>query len=521
MVNERLKLWIYALYESVFLWTLLLVLVFAKKMAVFRSKDFPLTNGYYFLAAIPVLLLLCVLNGRYGEQIEKISRKNIVLILGITLSLFFICQLYLCYNAYFYSGWDAGAVYKYAVEQWAGTPSDEARVYLSRYPNNVFLVWLYASVFRLVSLCPHVSMEFSLVIVQCVIDAVTMFLAFEVTFNITSNYRLSLFVLFWCILFIGFSPWFIVAYSDATGILFPVLLLWIYQLSMKTKDTVWERIVWAALGFVAMTGLHIKPQIIIVLVAILLAEVMHLKIGTSKDSLKKIWIRVFGLLCGVVLFMTPYRMLVVPSMHISFDSELSMGLPHYFMMGLNDEHDGIYYQEDYDFSVQIEDRKERQIADMQRAMDRIHSYGIRGMLRHLSRKQLVNYGDGTFAWAVEGNSFSGEPERINVKVSRFLHSCIYPDGEHYNAFISLKQILWVVLLVGNLGTVFYNTKCISKEGDCLILTMVLAILGLTVFELLFEARARYLFCYTPIYVILGGWGMRNIFKIGVSIGDLS
>ena len=33
--------------------------------------------------------------------------------------------------------------------------------------------------------------------------------------------------------------------------------------------------------------------------------------------------------------------------------------------------------------------------------------------------------------------------------------------------------------------------------------MKLAIIGLSIFELLFEARARYLFAYAPVYIIIG------------------
>lgn len=38
----------------------------------------------------------------------------------------------------------------------------------------------------------------------------------------------------------------------------------------------------------------------------------------------------------------------------------------------------------------------------------------------------------------------------------------------------------------------------------------LAIIGLTAFELLFEARARYLYTYVPVYCILAGIGAKKI-----------
>ncbi len=40
--------------------------------------------------------------------------------------------------------------------------------------------------------------------------------------------------------------------------------------------------------------------------------------------------------------------------------------------------------------------------------------------------------------------------------------------------------------------------------------LMLAVIGLTLFELLFEARARYIYIYVPIYCILASIGFENI-----------
>lgn len=36
---------------------------------------------------------------------------------------------------------------------------------------------------------------------------------------------------------------------------------------------------------------------------------------------------------------------------------------------------------------------------------------------------------------------------------------------------------------------------------------MLSVLGLTLFEQLFEARARYLYSYTPVYILLAAMGL--------------
>lgn len=42
--------------------------------------------------------------------------------------------------------------------------------------------------------------------------------------------------------------------------------------------------------------------------------------------------------------------------------------------------------------------------------------------------------------------------------------------------------------------------------------IMLGIIGLTIFELIFEARARYLFTYVPLYIILAMYGFDHVRK---------
>ena len=50
----------------------------------------------------------------------------------------------------------------------------------------------------------------------------------------------------------------------------------------------------------------------------------------------------------------------------------------------------------------------------------------------------------------------------------------------------------------------------SRERDYEYLAIILSLIGLTLFELLFEARARYLYIYSPVYVIAAVYGIRDL-----------
>ena len=39
--------------------------------------------------------------------------------------------------------------------------------------------------------------------------------------------------------------------------------------------------------------------------------------------------------------------------------------------------------------------------------------------------------------------------------------------------------------------------------------VILGIIGLFIFEILFEARSRYIFIYVPLYILIGVMGIKN------------
>ena len=40
--------------------------------------------------------------------------------------------------------------------------------------------------------------------------------------------------------------------------------------------------------------------------------------------------------------------------------------------------------------------------------------------------------------------------------------------------------------------------------------VMLSLIGITLFEMLFEARARYLYCYAPVYILMASIGLNRV-----------
>lgn len=150
-------------------------------------------------------------------------------------------------------------------------------------------------------------------------------------------------------------------------------------------------------------------------------------------------------------------------------------------------------------------QKKEQDANIREAGNRIKEYGIYGFLEHLVKKTLMNYSDGTWAWGMEGEFYREYLEPKNQILSPFIRDFYYNEGGRFSYFISYAQSMWMLLLGGCVCCVFVDRK---KQGiDHAKLVLFLSILGLTVFELLFEARARYLYCYIPIYILIANVGL--------------
>lgn len=504
---------IIVIFEMIFIWTVFLILGLQTVEKVSASKEFPLENAGYLILGVVGVVAIYYLNKRFGHKIEAFLRKHTRVLLLISIGFLLFWQLYTCYGGYFISGWDAGIIQDTTLSEFYKAYDKINSGYFSWFPNNILIVWVFAKVTEFANFCGLEHLEYAPVIFQCILDALTVWLVYLVTYGFTDNYRISWLTYVIAYLFAGMSPWFMVAYSDATGIIFPILMLWLYQRARRSRKR-WAALFFSLLlGMTGIAGYHIKPQCVIMLMAIVIIDIIYCFGRNFRGEIYHFFARLAAYAMGIGIIALVYNSAIIPSLHIEINSDTTIGWQHYFMMGLNEQSDGVYAVEDYQFTKSFVANAERNTADLEEAGKRIKAYGFKGLIRHLSRKELVNYGDGTFAWGVEGGSFSGDPEWATNLSSGLVRSYIKPEGKHYREFISNKQFLWVIIIVLQLFVVFFNKNSLGSDNDRSVLAMITSVIGITIFELLFEARARYLFCFTPVYVILAVWGLRNLFHI--------
>lgn len=416
----------------------------------------------------------------------------------------FILQTVFCYYAYFITDWDVRVITESAY-CFAGGDSVFYAEYLGQYPNNIVLVMIFAVIFQIVRfIAGNIALQdciYVVIVLQCVLNTLSGICCYCIIGKETKSRRAAWYASLIYMIFIGISPWLMIPYSDSMALIFPIGILMIYMyLGEKTY-------IWLVMGFLSAIGYLIKPQTAIVLIAIMLVEIIRaLKNKRVLTCLKR--------MCSAVIALS---LITGPAMNIlvgklsRIEPERNVGMMHFVMMGLNEKTNGVYSSDDVLLSITPETPEERKSIQIEEIKKRISEMKYTGLLEHIKKKTLTNYADGTFAWGREGKFFIEWPDRQNVRISHVLRSFIDSEqGENYIAFLTGSHCLWLALLM---GSVLYGIRALKVQKDSdTVLVAVLSIIGITLFELIFEARARYLYIYAPFYVMLGTMGYWSVIQ---------
>lgn len=480
---------------SFFACIIMILLVFLNSKIDYMCKRyFMYPNLVLLLIGLSIAVCMYLLYLRNQRKIDtffgKLPKYTIIF---SSISLFLI-EAYVFYNMYFITGWDSNIIVSAALETISGDQRSW-NWYYSMYPNNLFLTWIYALLFKFnANMGNTAEYAYIAILLQCILACITGGLLFSIVKNVL-NTTYAYFAWGIYVMHIALNPWISILYSDAMALVFPVLILWIFQLSKRTKDN-WKK--WFIIGCMAFVGAEIKPQVYIVLIAIVLVDIIEVISHLNKKNLMNKFKNYTSMVVAAVFTLLICNDILYPSVGMDLDKERIFGYSHFIMMGLNEERNGIYSEDDVNFSGSFAMQEDREEGNWNVIKERLDEMGVSGLTNHLIKKNLVTYGDGSYAWMAEGGFFHQEYEDRNDWISPKLKSLYY--GDDYIYFSTFQQIIWITLLFGSCGVLLHYI--FSKERNLTIYAMSLSLIGLTLFEMIFEARARYLFIYSPFYIIV-------------------
>ena len=483
-------------------------------MLLFGNKNFSaefMAPNYVLLLGIVVIWGFIVRYIRFPVM-PYMSNKVENLCLCSLSVLVFGLQVIICYNIFFRTGWDVTAV-------WYGTNwvtirntsgIQDMSEYFSIYPNNLLLVYLFSRVLKLNLFLgsPISNGGLLLALVQCGVMNFSGMVLFKCAKRFVDQ-RASWCVYFFYVVLIDLSGWMVLPYSDGIGVLFPVAFLYLYLRSKECSNNTRKCLYIFLLFALCVVAYHIKPYTIIVLISIIIIETVYF-LKKIKQGIKFNWssnvivvcVAMAGFLCAFFL-----NSQLIHSMGFTIDDGREMGISHYLMMGLNENSWGGFSESDFKFSDAIYGKELKRQNEFGVAKSRLSEMGVTRYVNLVIHKFAKDYLDGTFGWGRTEN-FYMEVYPSRGIISDILRSWYYGYGKLFSYHALIRQFLWVGVLAFVPLSIFSN-----KSLNIIEKVLICTILGFAVYLQLFEAHARYVFVFVPLFLIAASMGNKNMITI--------
>ena len=478
---------------------------------------------------------------RVYETLRVRLREHFVLVAVASVVLLFLAQLIVIHGAWFYSGWDIEFITNMDIPE---------RSYFSAYPNQLFLAGTFrilAELSRYLGVYPpYVFLLMGSSLCVCISIFLTALIAYKLMAPAHAYGVLLL-----AILLIGCNPWFLIPYSDTYAMPFVGIPFFVMSYCRPRFLRAFFVV------FFVLIGMFIKPTVIFVGLTIGLFALQRLAgsawsrgvlargVCAGGGPASSVWSR--GALATKVLVCVVAACLAGPCAYaikarvcaritpelVSLDSNRTFGITHFLMMGTNPTSFGSFSYDDVVLSFTCANASERTAVNLSTWKSRLADLGARGYIALLGRKSLSNYMDGSFGWNNEGDfvkEIIGDNEYLlrwfgientseNTSESASENASNSQLTASIEPFCYLAQILWFITIFGVLACPYKQQNLnarnawISQSTNC----MMIAILMLSMFLMIFECRARYLFLYTPLFVILAMSGYARLFSLGARV----
>lgn len=427
--------------------------------------------------------LLFFLAWRLWQRFGRAPRREARTI-GLLLAGYFLALLAfgLCMQVWMGGSWDFTVVTAAARDLVLdGTPPGE---YFVNCANNAPLLWLYAGLFRVFALFGIRDFMPWLVAVNAGCIVFSLWCLWRIARGLWGG-KWALFALGLAMLCPGFWMYAPIAYTDTLSMPFAsaALLLWLGARSAPAARGRGPRL-WGAFLLAALGGiLRMTCGILIIAFALDLLLVRSWR-GQRVQGL-------LAALCGILLLIGGSRAAQVA---LPEYDQTPMPLTHWVMMGLRG--DGGYNDEDFQLTGQYESYAERQTFVREEILRRLQAMGPGGLAAHCARKLSYILSDGTYY----------APSKLDrgARYPNPLHLFIVPNAPYAGFLYYLADGAQLCLL----ALCAVGAWRAARRPDGLTAARV-AVFGLLLFLLVWEARSRYLVQFLPLLQLRLGAGLQD------------
>ena len=477
-----------------------LLALFFSLMLLFNFTD----SGAY----LPLLCFFCAATGGVGwalftarweawANLPALARRALaaVAILGL-----FLCQLRFAKALYGNIDYDFNYVYTAAKALAFEGTLGGVEEYFAQFPNNVTLVLLFAAVLKVCGAVGYSNGMAALTFCDLLaVDAALLFL-FLCARKLVGR-RGAVFALSLALSLVGFHYGVVCPYSDIYSMLAVMAFLYLYLCPPKRGAAG----AWAAVGMgaVAAVGGKIKPQALIPAIAVGMVELAYRRWDRERLLYlgKRLACFTVGALVALLAVEGLTRGLTGGVLTPELRAEKEVPFTHYLMMGLNPDTRGFFSSEDWAATHAIPGGAAKSAYHWRVIGQRLGDLGPLGLLGFLLEKARLIFHHVRVDMWVRAPFPSQDPLSVAIQ------QAFCQGGAGFDVYQRLLQGLWVWLLaLWVLPVVFCPDSFRDKAGTAL----RLSVMGLALFELLFEGGPRYLFHQYPVFILLAVWGLWRL-----------
>ncbi|MCM1186342.1 MAG: hypothetical protein NC251_03865 [Lachnoclostridium sp.] len=497
-MKKNINLAIYILMLSVFMPVLGAVIFVGNHMNYYEPAklDTLLPNLTLFIAALAGMGI-CGYLIWISRKIELTFKNNLIrnIVFAVSFFLIYLVNVVVAREIVFELPWDImmvrGIAYDIGHKELLG---DFA--YLSMYPNNIPIAYILGKIFMGKTI--YVT-QFVWIHVSCMLISAGGFFSCLLVKKVTGKVMPAVVAFFLYLALPAASPWKIAPYTDTYGMVFPVMCIYFY-FCYRDAEKSWQKYLFMVITYAAAgVGGFIKPSVYLLFIAVLGMEFIRLLTGKGKNW-KFLLAGVFATIA--FLGMTKvYTNHIIEEIGLEYNEEFKVSWHHYFYMGLNESTTGGYDSDAVAVFGEFQnDKSVRREAQMERALMLLKERGIGGNLYFWLRKMVMTFNDASFGWRNEAWVYEYFPEDFasNTPLTEWLRN-IYWEGYNTRRYNTFCQLAWIFCLICIPGI------CVNNNERNAILAV--SFLGIFFYQMLFEARARYLFVFLPLLIAIAMCGL--------------
>ncbi|MBR6109960.1 MAG: hypothetical protein IKQ36_09515 [Clostridia bacterium] len=282
-------------------------------------------------------------------------------------------------------------------------------------------------------------------------------------------------------------------YTDALTMVFPILIFSLYLAAREQEKLIKRLLIFALMGLAAGVGYGIKATVVIMLIAVIVDAVLNQDLKKFVPMLPIT--AILMLACSLAAQGIIFR-------HLDRREAKRLETPilHWVMMGTVGN--GTYNRNEYAFTKSFEDTAERRNAVKERLLERLKSYDIGDYAELFTRKLGIDFGDGTYGLSDCLDCPHGDDNA--------LQSFLVKDGEHHAVYKHICTGALIALYIPLIVSCVLDVKGKRTARD--LFAPRLALFGLMLFLLFWEARWRYFSNYMPMIIVLTIAGLESIFN---------